>query len=100
MHGHAGLHQLEHLRKTRIYRLIIINYCRFLADNELGTCRTDLREELNRSGECWSASDEDSPACLLDQGPHELGSLGAVGLQGMALITYDHPKAVMYTRYI
>ena len=60
---------------------------------------TDLWEEFNRSGECWSTSDEDSPACLLEQGPHELGSLGAVGLQGMALITYDHPKAVMYKRY-
>ena len=59
---------------------------------------TDLREEFNRSGECRSASDEDSPARLLDQGPDELGSLGAVGLQGMALITCDHPKAVMYAR--
>ncbi len=59
---------------------------------------TDLREEFDRSGECRSTSDEDSPACLLDQGPDKLGSLGAVGLQRMALITYDHPKAVMYTR--
>lgn len=58
---------------------------------------TDLREEFNRSGECWSTRDEDSPAGLLDQGPDELGSLGAMGLQRMALITYDHPKAVLYT---
>ena len=27
---------------------------------------TDLREELNRSGEGRSTSNEDSPACLLD----------------------------------
>lgn len=53
-----------------------------------------LWKELNRPGQCRSASDEDCTLCLLHQGPYELGSLGTVGLQGMAFITNHHPKAV------
>lgn len=54
---------------------------------------TDLGEELDGSGEGGGARDQDGPLCTLHDRPQELGSLGAVGLQGMALITHNHPKA-------
>ena len=53
----------------------------------------DLREELNGPGEGRCASNQDGTLCTLHHRPNELGSLGAVGLQGMALVTHHHSKA-------
>lgn len=52
-----------------------------------------LGEQLDGARQCWGASNQNCPLCLLHQGPYELGPLSTVGLQGMALITDHHPKA-------
>ena len=52
-----------------------------------------LWEELDWPGQRWSSSDQDCTLCLLHKRPYELGPLGAVGLQGVALITDHNPKA-------
>ena len=59
-----------------------------------------LWEQFNRSGQGWSASDQDGTLCLLDHRPDELCPLGAVRLQGVALITNDNAKAAEQRRML